>query len=582
MRHAIAPITRGIVAPTLIVLALAGATPPVAHAQGLSDYLPQVSIPNPIDGLANTISGTFNRAGGGGPGGVGGGGGPGGGPMLMQTTPIARTSNGLVQGLIADNVAHYLGIPYAAPPVGKLRWQPPRPPADWPGTLKVDHFGNSCPAGPRGVFASPSTTEDCLYLNIFTPRTIDPRGPHRPVLVWFHGGGLYSGESNDYDGSAMAAHGDAVVVTLNYRVGALGFLSHPALNAEGHPFANYGIMDQQFALAWVKTNIAAFGGDAANITIVGQSGGGTSVMANLVSPTAAGLFQRAINQSGTHIDPYPPELALQSARDFATEAGCADQSAECLRALPVEAVLQHQAGLVKNIAANFPVVDGTVVAATPMAAFTTGRFNRVPILTGLVADEQAFFLPEASGGPVFTKDEYLSHVASFGEVAAKRLLARYPLDQYASPSLADIDLMQGYKACTARTLNRAWARYVPVYAYQFNDRSAPSYFPATSYPMRAYHTAELQYLFLGFHGGQGTPHRLTAGQNKLATQMQIYWTEFARHGDPNGRSAHQSYWPRYSATDDVVQSFEANVVRPVSNYGQANNCDLWNSIIAPK
>ncbi|HWE75094.1 MAG TPA: carboxylesterase family protein [Stellaceae bacterium] len=161
-------------------------------------------------------------------------------------------------------------------------------------------------------------------------------------MVWIYGGGLFSGESNDYDASKLAAKGDVIVVTFNYRIGALGFFSHPAINAEGHPFANYGIMDQQFALQWVTRNIAAFGGDPNTVTIFGQSGGGTAVMANLVSPKSAGLFQRAINESGTHIAPMPQEAAQKAAQAMAVAAGCADQIAACLRALPVEKIIASQ------------------------------------------------------------------------------------------------------------------------------------------------------------------------------------------------------------------------------------------------
>src|ERR1700722_6387220 len=213
-------------------------------------------------------------------------------------------------------------------------------------------------------------------------------------MVWFYGGGLFSGESNDYDASKLVGRGNVVVVTLNYRVGAFGFLSHPALNAEGHAFANYGTMDQQFALKWVQRNIAAFGGDPQNVTIFGQSGGGTAVMANLGPPLSKGLFHRAINESGTRIAVTSPATAVQAGKDFAAAAGCSDQSTKCLRALTVEQVLDHQSGIVKYVTV-FPSVDGTVITHPAFEAFSKGLFNQVPLLTGLVADEQAFFLPAA-------------------------------------------------------------------------------------------------------------------------------------------------------------------------------------------
>jgi para-nitrobenzyl esterase len=184
-------------------------------------------------------------------------------------TSVVHAPAGDVQGLAKNGGGEFLGIPYAAPSVGELRWRPPEDAPRWQQALQATKFGNTCVQPQRGVFAAPSNTEDCLYLNVFTPKTAPDTAARQPVMVWFHGGGLFSGESNDYDGSKLARRGNVVVVTTNYRVGALGFFSHPTINAEGHPFANYGIMDQQSALRWVQRNIAAFGGDPGNVTIFG-------------------------------------------------------------------------------------------------------------------------------------------------------------------------------------------------------------------------------------------------------------------------------------------------------------------------
>lgn len=497
-----------------------------------------------------------------------------------KATQIVVISGGPVQGIVASGVDEFLGIPYAAPPVGDRRWQPPLDAPSWSDTLQTTKFANTCPQEQRGIFASPSVTEDCLYLNVYTPNAGAKRAARRPVMVWFYGGGLFSGESNDYDGSALALRGDVVVVTLNYRVGALGFFSHKAINAEGHPFANYGIMDQQFALKWVKRNIAAFGGDPGNVTIFGQSGGATAIMANLVSPTAAGLFQRAINESGTHIAPMPQDAALKASEDFASAAGCGDQSAKCLRALTVEQVLSNQKFLVALIAPDFPVVDGTIITDTAFDAFSKGQFNRVPILTGLVRDEQAFFLPEANTGVPLSAESFNRDLASFGAANTAKLSAQYPLPSYPSPSLADIALQQGFKACTARQLDRAWAQYVPVFAYQFNDRTAPSYFHELSYPMRAYHTSELQYLFPLFHGGQGTPHPLNAAQKRLSNEIIAYWTSFARHGVPQEAGGAAKRWTRYSDDADNVYSLDLPAPKMTKAYGEQNDCGLWDTVLS--
>jgi para-nitrobenzyl esterase len=499
----------------------------------------------------------------------------------QAATPVGvtHTPAGDLQGLATDGVGKFLGIPYASPPVGDLRWQPPRDAERWSQTLQATKFANTCVQPQRGVFAAPSNTEDCLYLNVFTPKTAPEPAGRQPVMVWFHGGGLFSGESNDYDGSKLARRGNVVVVTANYRVGALGFFSHGAINAEGHAFANYGIMDQQSALRWVQRNIAAFGGDPGNVTIFGQSGGGTAVMANMVSPLSKGLFHRVINQSGTRIAATPPATMLRLGEEFAAAAGCADQSAKCLRSLTVQQVLDHQAGIL-GVVPDFPSVDGTIIPRKALEAFSTGQFNQVPIMTGLVADEQAYFLPEPNTRKPLTAEEFARYAASFGAAHTQKLLAKYPLASYPSPSLAEIAMAQGFKACTARLLDRQWAKHVPVYAYQFEDRTAPSYFPAVSYPMRAYHTAELQYLFPLFHGGQGTPHPLSDAQERLSDLLVDYWTTFARYGTPDHSGDRAlPLWPHYSAEKDNVLHLDIPGPKSIDGYGKANDCDLWDTIL---
>jgi para-nitrobenzyl esterase len=315
--------------------------------------------------------------------------------------PIVHTTEGPVQGLVKNGVDEFLGIPYAAPPVGDLRWQPPKPHAAWTQTLSATKFGNTCPQITElGVFAGPvSLTEDCLFLNVFTTRTNPaPNAKRLPVLVWIHGGGLFDGETNDYDASALVKGGPAgptVVVTINYRLGLLGYLGHPALDAEGHNFGNYGLMDQQVALRWVQHNIAAFGGDPGNVTLGGQSAGSTSTAAAVISPASAGLFHRAIFQSGPLLTVAPLALAEQRGENFAKAAGCGTdssaQAAACLRGLSVEKVLSLQG----TAAANGPyvnglLVDGTVLPISGDVAWSTGKFNHMPIMNGGVADEGAF------------------------------------------------------------------------------------------------------------------------------------------------------------------------------------------------
>lgn len=498
------------------------------------------------------------------------------------TRPV-HVATGDLQGKVVGGVDEFLGIPYAAPPVGDLRWRPPAAPASWSGTRHVTAFANSCAQPSRGIFAAPSNTEDCLYLNVFTPHGSDAAAK-LPVMVWFYGGGLFSGESNDYDGSKLAQRGHVIVVTLNFRVGALGFLSVPSLNNEGHPHVNYGIMDQQAALRWVKQNIASFGGDAGNVTIFGQSGGGTAVMANLQSPTAKGLFHRAINESGTHITVVTPEAELKAGEAFAKQTGCPDAAAACLRNLSIRQIFEHQAPVV-HLVTEFPSADGTIITDDAPHAYRTGNFNHVPILTGLVQDEQSFFMPETQrGAPPLTADGYEKFLGSMGAAHKVALAQKYPMSKYESPSLAEIAVAQKFKACTARLLDNDWTKYVSVYAYEFRDRTAPSYYPPTSFPMRAYHTAELLYLFPLFHGGQGTPHPLNAKQEKLSDLLVDYWTSFARNGVPTAKSGDLSSdaWTTYSAQSENIQYLELTGGHQHPGYGQMHDCSFWQDILPYK
>ena len=500
-----------------------------------------------------------------------------------EPRPTASTSSGPVLGLYAGNVAEFLGIPYAAPPVGELRWRPPTAPDPWHEPRLSISFANSCVQNQSGQFAKPSITEDCLYLNVFTPRDFATRPGARPVLVWFHGGGVVAGASNDYDGSKLAGFGDAVLVSVNYRVGTLGFFAHPAIDAEGHTNGNYGLMDVQAALKWVQANIRNLGGDPARVTIFGQSGGATVVMANLVSPTAAGLFQRIINESGTHIVATPLADAEKIGEGFAAKAGCTQNAAACLRALSPAQIVATAVPT-----PSFFIQDGTTITEPPYRSFESGHFNHVPIMTGLVADEQAFFLPELQGGPrqPLSAAQLDSFVASFGAANKDAILQAYPPSSYASPSLADIAIAEGNKACTARRFDQLWSKYVPVYAYLFDQEDTPSYLPKASYPTRSFHTAELLYLFPLFHGGQGQPHLLTAAQEKLSDRMVRYWTNFARTGNPNGEQVGDG-WKAYNPKADDVAVITAAKSTMADDYGaqtyafnRRNDCALWDRLNA--
>jgi para-nitrobenzyl esterase len=317
-----------------------------------------------------------------------------------DTSPIVQTTQGRVQGFTKDGVAEFFGIPYAAAPIGNLRWRPPVAHAPWTGVLKATAFGPTCAQIENSPFSGPtSASEDCLYINVFAPAIAEHK--KLPVILWSYGGGDFEGESNDYDGSKLALQGHTIVVTFNYRLNLFGFLAHPALDHEGHLFGNYGILDNQFALRWVHDNIAAFGGDAANITIAGQSAGATNVGAEVLSPLDKGLFTHAILQSGAMPTLTPLSVAEAKGEAFAVAAGCgtgaAPAIAQCLRKLPAAKILSfaHPPFVANNIA------DGAILPKVVIDAFESGKFNHVPLMIGNAEDEGAYFvaLPEYSETP---------------------------------------------------------------------------------------------------------------------------------------------------------------------------------------
>lgn len=486
---------------------------------------------------------------------------------------VVVTENGPVRGMSGATGRSFLAIPYAAPPVGELRWRPPQPAASWHVLRDATKPAPYCPQPPT-PFGRASTSEDCLYLNVFTPAGANPAARY-PVMFWIHGGALLVGGSASYDPSRLVAKG-VVVVTINYRLGMLGFLAHPALSAESPQQAsgNYGLMDQQAALAWVQRNIAHFGGDPHNVTIFGESAGGLSVHSQLASPLAASLFERAIVESGAYSLTQPSLATAEAAgQAFATRAGCADQSLACLRNLPVSSLLAA------NTASTVvPDVDGNVLTESVGAAFASGRFNRVPVIEGSNHDEWRLFVAqtEAEAGTPLTADRYEAAIAATLGVPAETahaLALIYPLSAYPSPSIALGALgTDAIFACNARRALRSLAQHVPTYQYEFNDPTAPMrFFTGISFPTGAYHASEIQYLF--DTPDAPVPATLNAEQSALADAMVTYWTDFARTGDPNAGSV--PTWPAYDTAAEQFQSLE--LPAPVTRTGFApdHKCAVW-------
>ncbi|HEX3474626.1 MAG TPA: carboxylesterase family protein [Kofleriaceae bacterium] len=499
---------------------------------------------------------------------------------------FAVTEEGLVRGVATDTTRVFRGIPYAAPPVGNQRWRPPQRAARHRGILDATRFANHCPQV-AGAFGQGSTTEDCLFLNVFIPnplhgrnRDLEDFGLH-PVMVWIHGGALVTGESDDYDATRLVEQGDVIVVTINYRLGELGFLAHPALTAESpdHASGNYGLLDQQEALRWVRRNILLFGGNPDRVTIFGESAGGLSVHSQLASPGSAGLFQRAIVESGAYQLTQPTLAAAEATgAAFATAAGCTDQTATCLRGLTVDQILAAQPG---GVGGASPTIDNKFLTQSVGAAFTSGQFNRVPILEGANHDEWRLFvgITELQTGAPLPAAAYPAAIqATLGVPAAvvPLFVAQYPLASFSSPSLALSALgSDGIFDCNARFVEQKVSQFVPTFAYEFSDPSAPERFlPPVSFPYAAAHASEIQFVF-DLPVTVPAPG-LDANQQKLAATMVSYWTTFARTGQPNSRGV--PAFPAFQTASDTAQSLVPPAASPETGFAAAHHCAFWDSL----
>jgi len=490
----------------------------------------------------------------------------------QSTGLVVTTAGGAVRGKAVAATDEFLGIPYAAPPVGALRWQPPRPPAPWAGVRDAVSYAPHCPQ-PSSPFGRASTSEDCLYLNVFTPAENNAR--NLPVMVWVHGGSLRTGESDDYNPAGLVRDG-VVVVTINYRIGALGFLADAAqASRPDGPSGDYGLMDQQAALRWVQRNIRGFGGNPGNVTLFGESAGGLSTLSQLVSPGARGLFQRAIVESGTYELTEQSLATAESAGDaFAAKAGCASgtaparATAACLRRLPVATILADQ-----NPVGYTPDVDGAVLTQSIKTALARGQFNRIPVMIGTNHDEYRLFVAAIQflGGQV-TAASYQSMIASTLGVApavASAIAAQYPLSRYPSPPVALGAVgTDAIFACHALTAEESLSRYVPTYAYEFNDENAPELFlPPAGFPYGAAHASELPYLFSPVTGSYPAP--FSKAQQQLAAAMKQDWTSMARTGIP------AAGWPRFSGASQQVLSLVTPRPRTETDFSAQHHCAFW-------
>jgi len=517
--------------------------------------------------------------------------------------PFAITESGLVVGTTVNGVNEFLGIPYAASPVGALRWTPPKPYGLFHGfVLRATQFGGDCT---QPTASGPFGSENCLFLNVFTPQNaladdlLEDHGRGLPIMIWIPGGGLVNGGAEIYDPTPMVKKG-VIVVTINYRVGYLGFFAQSALDSEGHPSGNYGLMDQQFAFKWVRQNIAGFGGDPDQVTIFGESSGGQSVYAHLASPTASRLFRGAISESGStyEFQSYfdfivsletgettgtvfvPPGDSVAAGFGCSSPGETSIETSKCLRGLSASALVAVEPfGL-------FPFVDGTLLTQTPAQAFADGQFNRVPVIHGTNHDEWRAFVEgeyDFGVGPL-TDAEYPAAVAAlFGDSVSDPFVqflvdTEYPLSNYPPPpGVVSAPLALGALgtdwafACPARNADLLLSQYVPTYAYEFNDENAPpaqSAVPGLTFPLGADHGAEIQYLF-SLKFGPFTP-----AQQQLSDAMINYWTQFAKTGNPNSPGA--PTWSQYTAGGSFESLLPpAPVPEPDASFDTDHKCSSF-------
>jgi para-nitrobenzyl esterase len=523
------------------------------------------------------------------------------GPAAATATDptLVKTNKGYVQGFTNGNVREFLGIPYAAPPVGALRWMPPKAHARWRTPLDATKFGPHCPQN-LSVFGQASDTEDCLYLNVFTP-AVQAKRQRLPVMVWIHGGAFVVGESDDYDPTNLVEDGNVIVVTFNYRLGVLGFFADPALDAEPHPVANYGLMDQQFALKWVRKNIRRFGGNPHKVTIFGESAGGLSVLCHLASPKSKHLFRRAIVESGAYQVALPlPTLTKAEAtgETFANDVGCTGTDpatvAACLRAVPVSQILGEPEE--DATAELLPIVDGKLLTQPLATSFARGMFNRVPVINGTNRNEYNLFVAlyydaNPDVGPLTTEEEYEAAVAALigypvDSAAVTSVVNEYSLTDttdYPTPdeALGAVGTDAGF-ACGALYTDQLLSMFVPTYAYEFNDPDPPNLLGVTfpvGFPdgLGAVHASELIYLFDplgGLSPGVGSIPPFTAGQQTLSSAMIAYWTGFAT---ASKRQLPAVMWSPYTAASGDMESLlpPTPVPESGSDFSTEHNCDFW-------
>ncbi len=493
------------------------------------------------------------------------------GLRAAASQPTVHVAQGTLRGRFADGVQEFLDVPYAMPPVGRLRFAPPAPPVGWRGVRAATDLGPACvqwefnpPSIPRGT----PTSEDCLHLDVYAPADAQP-GRRLPVLFYIHGGGNVQGSGILFGGQRFARLTNALMVSINYRLGPDGWLALPGFGGRAG-VGNDGLLDQLRALRWVRRNIAAFGGDPHRVTIDGQSAGSEAVCDLLSTPLARGLFQRAILQSGpcTYRTPYPPATAEVLSREFARAVGCSALSevARCLRAVSTSRLV--------SAAQLYPLgneVTGTrALPVVPARAIRTGHWNKVPLIIGTTRDEAKLF---EIGQPDLTSAQYVAAVRAEWGGHATAVLAHYPLSRYRAPfyALAAVDT-DSQTACYSYWMGLETAAQVPTYEEEFDDPTSPTLlgFQPPGIDMSNAHAAELAYLF----SYSLAERPLTPTELALGDRMDRYWGRFAATGDPSVTG--QVPWPRMAPGDPrVLQLRPTRTAASSTQFADEHQCAFW-------
>lgn len=499
-----------------------------------------------------------------------------------EPRPIVQIANGKLQGVERDGMVMYKNIPYAAPPVGELRWRPPQPPKNWSGVRDASKYGEACPQPLVFGYTNELVpgNEDCLKLSIYAPKG----AKDRPVMVWIHGGGLLAGASWEpyYYPPALIREG-VIVVSIDYRMGRLGFFAPQELideaKAKGEPFGNYGIMDQIQALKWVRDNIAAFGGDPKNVTVFGQSGGGRSVTWLMTSPAAAGLFHKAIAQSPNQLpmrqlnkDVFGKPGVIENDNKYIASKG--KKSLAEMRALPTdEVMLTPQDFAEGNFDSSF--IDGQIIVDDALPLFSQGKHHKVPMMIGTNKWDASLFT--VSG---VTKDGFIKMLGQDAKVI-DQLYATYPAQ--CSPAIGAQMMADGFFTAAVKLIADSANKSAPSYAYHF------SYLTPTlrNKYIGPAHSFEIPYMFGGLDTVYSAPAKTGASVNlckaiteahslmkdtgqwpsywtpttspnrkddlEMSLQMSKSWASFAKTGNPNYDG--KNVWPRYDISNDVIREF---------------------------